>query len=170
MGSLPGGSRGPISGRDGDDPIGTIEMELLTLVRTLETIGRKSALYRSVDRAGYLALRTLDRLGPVPTNVLADALHLDASTITRQVTALVADGFVERVPNPGDRRSSDLAVTGLGLTVMRDVEGERHRVLREMFAGWSETERRQLGRSLTKLNLTLGERVAALNARTAPPA
>ena len=37
-----------------------VELELLKLVRHLETFGRKSSLYQEVDRAGYLALRTLD--------------------------------------------------------------------------------------------------------------
>jgi DNA-binding MarR family transcriptional regulator len=134
-------------------------MELLTLVRNLETLGRRSDLYRQVDRAGYLALRTLDRLGPVSTNVLADALHLDASTITRQVTALVASGLVERRPNPADRRSSDLAVTGHGLAVMAEVGTEREQVLSELFSGWTDHERRNLGRSLTKLNRSLLERM-----------
>jgi DNA-binding MarR family transcriptional regulator len=155
--------------QDGDhDPIGVVEMELLTLVRILDTLGRKSALYDRVDRAGYLALRTLDRLGPVPTHKLATALHLDASTITRQVTALVASGFVERQPNPEDGRSSDLAITELGAQVMEDVGRERRRVLDELFEGWSERERRTLGRSLTHLNLTLGDRVSALCADPRP--
>lgn len=168
MQSLPGTSSGPIGGAGDTDHIGTIEMGLLTLVRNLETIGRKSALYHQVDRAGYLALRTLDRIGPVPTNALAEALHLDASTITRQVTALVAGELVERVPNPGDRRSSDLAITDLGLEVMGSVERERRRVLRDMFGGWTESERRQLGVSLTKLNLSLSERVDTLSNQPDP--
>jgi hypothetical protein len=41
------------------DSISVIEIELLTLVRQLDTLGRKGSLYVQVDRAGYLALRTL---------------------------------------------------------------------------------------------------------------
>jgi hypothetical protein len=48
------------------DTIGVIELELLKLVRHLETFGRRSSLYLHVDRAGYLALRMLDALGPMP--------------------------------------------------------------------------------------------------------
>ena len=168
MQSLSGPTTGSIGRKEPDDPIATIEMELLTLVRTLETLGRRSALYGQVDRAGYLALRTLHRLGPVPTHTLADALHLDASTITRQVTALVTGGFVERRPNPEDGRSSDLAVTDLGLQVMAEVGHERQRVLRDLFDGWTESDRRNLGRSLTHLNLTLSTRVAELRAQPDP--
>src|SRR5580692_4273709 len=90
------------------DTIGVIELELLKLVRHLETFGRRSSLYLEVDRAGYLALRTLATMGPVSTKALANTLHLDASTVTRQITALEADGFVERHPDPSDRRSSTI--------------------------------------------------------------
>ena len=120
------------------DSISIIEMELMTLVRQLDTLGRKGSLYDQVDRAGYLALRTLERLGPIRTNALAEALHLDASTVTRQVTALVAGGFVARRPDPADGRSSTLALTAGGRRIMRAVEKERRRILNEMFCDWSE--------------------------------
>ena len=143
-----------------DDPIRTIELQLLTLVRYLETFGRKSSLYVRVDRAGYLALRTLDRLGPVHTNALSEALHLDASTVTRQVTALAASGLVERRPNPSDGRSSMLSLTGEGRRTMRQVERERRRVLREMLSDWDEGDRSETARILTKLNDSLVEKFA----------
>ncbi len=142
--------------------IGTIEIELLTLVRHLETLGRRSSLYAQVDRAGYLMLRTLERMGPVPTTVLATALGLDASTVTRQATVLVAGGFVERQPNPGDRRSSHLAITGTGRQAMSNVERERRRVLEEMFNDWSEGDQLNLGQCLTELNAALIGQVAKL--------
>jgi DNA-binding MarR family transcriptional regulator len=150
------------------DSISIIEMELMTLVRQLDTLGRKGSLYDQVDRAGYLALRTLERLGPIRTNALAEALHLDASTVTRQVTALVAGGFVARRPDPADGRSSTLALTAGGRRIMRAVEKERRRVLNEMFCAWSENDRRDLGRVLTKLNVSLIERVAMLREGGSP--
>lgn len=146
-----------------DDSISTIEMELLTLVRHLETLGRKSSLYRQVDRSGYLALRMLDRLGPLPTTTLADALQLDASTVTRQVNTLVTSGFAQRLPNPTDRRSSQLAITADGRRVMRGVERGRRRVLGQMFDEWNEEERQTLGEMLTKLNVSLIDQVERTN-------
>ena len=148
-----------------DDPITTIELQLLTLVRYLETFGRKSSLYVRVDRAGYLALRTLDRLGPVHTNALSEALHLDASTVTRQVTALAASGLVERRPNPSDGRSSMLSLTGEGRRTMRQVERERRRVLREMLSDWDDGDRSETARILTKLNDSLVEKFAKTQGR-----
>jgi DNA-binding MarR family transcriptional regulator len=149
------------------DSISVIELELLTLVRQLDTLGRKGSLYVRVDRSGYVALRTLERLGPVRTNELADELHLDASTVTRQVTALVAGGFVARRPDPADGRSSTLVLTADGRRIMGVVERDRRVLLHELFNDWAEGERRDLGRVLTKLNVSLGERVARLRAQPA---
>ncbi|HXA30792.1 MAG TPA: MarR family transcriptional regulator [Acidimicrobiales bacterium] len=149
------------------DSISVIELELLTLARQLDTLARKGSLYVRVDRSGYVALRTLERLGPVRTNELADELHLDASTVTRQVTALVAGGFVARRPDPADGRSSTLVLTAEGRRIMRVVERDRRVVLHELFSDWAEGERRDLGRVLTKLNISLGDRVARLREQSA---
>src|SRR5450755_3501461 len=102
----------------GTDAIGVIELELLKLVRHLETFGRRSSLYLHVDRAGYIALRMLEALGPLSTKALATALNLDASTVTRQITALESAGFVDRRPDPIDRRSSTIELTAEGRHTM----------------------------------------------------
>jgi DNA-binding MarR family transcriptional regulator len=166
------GTSGKFTGQDSgrnhnvdvaDHSISIIEIELLTLVRLLETLGRKSSLYLQVDRSGYLALRMLERLGPMPTTTLADALQLDASTVTRQVNTLVSSGFAQRLPNPTDKRSSQLAITAAGQLVMGEVERGRRRVLRQMFDGWDEEERHTLGEILTKLNFSLIDQVERTN-------
>ena len=116
---------------DGADAIGTIELELVKLVRQLETFGRRSSLYVRVDRAGYLAMRVLEDLGPVSTNALAQALHLDASTVTRQIAPLERGGLIERRPDPADGRSSSIALTAEGRRCMIDVTQERRRRIEE---------------------------------------
>jgi DNA-binding MarR family transcriptional regulator len=139
------------------DTIGVIELELLKLVRHLETFGRRSSLYLQVDRAGYLALRTLASMGPVSTKALARALNLDASTVTRQITALETDGFVARLPDPNDRRSSTIVLTPEGRRTMAGVEKERRQVMETLIGDWGEREKLTLGRALRRLNLSLLE-------------
>jgi len=139
------------------DTIGIIELELLKLVRHLETFGRRSSLYLHVDRAGYLALRTLEGMGPLSTKALATALDLDASTVTRQITALESAGFVERRPDPTDRRSSTIVLTSEGRRTMKGVERERRQGMETLVSDWSDYERATLGRGLNRLNLALLE-------------
>jgi DNA-binding MarR family transcriptional regulator len=139
------------------DAIGIIELELLKLVRHLETFGRRSSVYHHVDRAGYLALRTFEALGPLSTKALATALNLDASTVTRQITALEDGGFVERRPDPTDRRSSTITLTAEGRRAMGGVEQERRQGMEALVRDWDEDEKITLGRALNRLNVALLE-------------
>jgi DNA-binding MarR family transcriptional regulator len=146
----------------GPDTVGTIELELIRLVRHLDTFGRRSFLYTRVDRAGYLAMRMLDSLGPVSTSVLAQALHLDASTVTRQITALEGQGLVQRRANPVDGRSTTIALTARGHEAMREVERERRCLIEALVSDWDEPGKVNLGAALIRLN-------AALTGGVAPP-
>jgi DNA-binding MarR family transcriptional regulator len=139
------------------DTIGVIELELLKLVRHLDTFGRRSSLYLHVDRAGYLALRTIADLGPLSTKALARALNLDASTVTRQITALEGGGFVERRPDPSDRRSSTISLTEEGRRMMVGVEQERRQGIEGLVDEWAEEEKASFGRVLMRLNSSLVE-------------
>ncbi|HEX3795242.1 MAG TPA: MarR family transcriptional regulator [Acidimicrobiales bacterium] len=137
------------------DVIGSIELELLKLVRQLESFGRRSSLYERVDRAGYLALRTLDEIGPVSTNALASELQLDASTVTRQLTALEKGGLIERRPDPGDGRSTTIVLTPGGRHAMEGLERERRRRMELVVEGWSDTQIASLSSALALLNASL---------------
>jgi DNA-binding MarR family transcriptional regulator len=143
----------------GADAIGIIELELMKLVRHLETFGRRSSLYVRVDRAGYLAMRMLEDLGPANTNALAKALRLDASTVTRQITALERHGFVERCSNPADGRSSTIVLTPEGRQSMHEVERVRRRCIEAVVSDWDDAEQVDLGSALTRLNGSLTQSV-----------
>ena len=149
----------------GADAIGIIELELMKLVRHLETFGRRGSMYVRVDRAGYLAMRMLEGLGPVSTNALARALQLDASTVTRQIAALQCQGYVERRANPADGRSSTIALTSAGRQSMRAVERERRRQIEALVRDWDEAGQIDLGLALTRLNASLAESVTEADER-----
>lgn len=148
-----------------EDVMGTVELELLRLVRHLETFGRRGSLYAQIDRAGYLALRTLEDVGPASTNALARALHLDASTVTRQMSALERSGFIERRPDPRDGRSTTLVLVPEGREAMRQVERERRHRMASVLQAWSQPERENLATALTMLNASLTANVASFEER-----
>lgn len=141
------------------DTVGVVELELMKLVRHLETFGRKSSLYEKVDRAGYLALRTLDELGPSCVNGLAQELHLDSSTVTRQVSVLESGGFVTRSVDPNDGRSWLIDLTPQGRKTMRTVERGRRQAIESMLVEWPSEEVHDLARVMSRLNLALFDSV-----------
>jgi DNA-binding MarR family transcriptional regulator len=153
----------------GADAIGTIELELVKLVRHLETFGRRSSLYVRVDRAGYLAMRVLEDLGPMSTNALALALHLDASTVTRQIAPLERGGLIERSRDPADGRSSSIALTAEGCRCMADVKQERLRCIEALVSDWDGADQEGLAASLARLNSSLADSVAESRKRAQCP-
>lgn len=92
----------------------------------------------------YSLLSHVDKLGPLSPGVLARRMDLDASTLTRNLQPLLADGWVEMLPGE-DARSRLVQVTPAG-----------HAKRAEMQADWK--------RAQLSLNARLGnERVQRLH-------
>jgi DNA-binding MarR family transcriptional regulator len=130
-----------------------IERELVFLARWLEAAQRKQSY--PMERASYLLLLRLESDGPQRVAHLAAALGLDGSTVTRQLAALDANGWVERSPDPGDARATVVAATPAGLAAMDDLRRYRTERVRALFAGWTAEEQAQLGEVLGHLNEVL---------------
>ena len=130
-----------------------LEQELAYLARALEAIQRKRRY--PLDRALYLLLRLLGREGPQPVAAIAEALLLDASTVTRQVDALAGQGLVERIRNPGDRRSILVEVTEAGREMAATMRDMRLGRIALLFGEWDIEARGEFAEGLARLNATL---------------
>jgi DNA-binding MarR family transcriptional regulator len=146
---------GPRVGRltaNEDDGFDLIESELAVLTRALESMHRRSELYRDLDRASYLMARTLDTIGPVSINRLASVLGLDATTVTRQVATMEAAKLVARRSAPNDGRISLISLSPKGRRKMRSVQLARRERIARLLDDWKVDDRRQLGRLLARFN------------------
>jgi DNA-binding MarR family transcriptional regulator len=123
------------------------------LIRLFRLMDRKQAQYQAehpdaVERATYFLLVHLVKGGPQRAGALAEAVHSDPSTISRQVAHLVRLGLVERMADPEDGRATLLTATDEG----RRVFEENRRVRIERFAGvlsdWSIDDRRKFAELL----------------------
>jgi DNA-binding MarR family transcriptional regulator len=65
------------------------------------------------------ALASIDRHGPLTPSELAAREQIQRPTTTRIVDRLVAEGLVERTPDPHDRRCLRLATTAAGRATLR---------------------------------------------------
>jgi MarR family transcriptional regulator for hemolysin len=83
----------------------------------------------------------LDRMGPAVRQIdLAQAVGITQPSIVRVLDQLEAAGLVTRAPDPQDRRSNHLILTGAGNAQCRLIE-ERLVELREtMFDGISDSD------------------------------
>ncbi len=88
---------------------------------------------------------------PLPLSHLADRCCCVRSNITQLVDRLEAERLVERLPDPGDRRSVRAALTAAG----RERHAEAIRIVgeteRQVFARLGEEDRQALTRLLGRL-------------------
>ena len=88
------------------------------------------------DRAAFVLLHPLVRLGPLRQGALAEPVRADPSTVSRHVAALVAEGLVQRVADESDGRASRLVVTDAGLAALEQLGRDRAAVLDRITDGW----------------------------------
>jgi DNA-binding MarR family transcriptional regulator len=134
------------------DPLGHIETEMLVFVRNLEAQARRTDLFRDMDRASYLLARTLEITGPLSINTLAEALHLDATTVTRQVATMANSSFVARGTDPHDRRVRAVALTAKGRRVMESLRRERRTRVDRLLVDFDAADRDEFGGLLERFN------------------
>jgi DNA-binding MarR family transcriptional regulator len=125
------------------------------LIRLVRLIERKQVQYQAehpdaVERATYHLLVHLVKDGPRRAGSLADAVHSDPSTISRQIGHLVRLGLVERTADPVDGRATLLAATEEGRRVFEENRRIRNERIAEMLESWSDDDRRALSELLTR--------------------
>ncbi len=139
-----------------DEAVGydNLSGELIRLTRLLE---RAYARYSAqsgdgVERAAYLLLVHLVKHGPRRLSSLAEAVHSDVSTVSRQVTQLVQLGLVARQPDPSDGRASMLAATGDGVRTYERKRARRTRHFAELLEDWPTQDWQRLHELVTRFN------------------
>ncbi|MGW4768328.1 MarR family winged helix-turn-helix transcriptional regulator [Nocardia sp. NPDC004278] len=99
--------------KDGmDKPVHLVEFETMLLSRYQLSSRRRA--HGMLERSAYVLLSRLAIDGPRSIRQLSDALHLDASTLSRQIAALLRDRLVERIPDPDGGMARKFRTTAEG--------------------------------------------------------
>ncbi|WP_067817517.1 MarR family winged helix-turn-helix transcriptional regulator [Nocardia inohanensis] len=125
-----------------DDVIDAVALQVIRLGRLRDRTNAQiaAATQGEIEPAAFAILFQLIHHGPMRSGALAEALYSDASTISRQVAALVKKGLLERRADPSDGRVSVLAITEMGRTVATEIRARRNDSLRKIFGDWPEDE------------------------------
>lgn len=145
------------AGRAQDPELAVAEELGYQLTRLVSMASRAKAHLHAVaadgiERAAYALLAHLVREGPQRTTALADAVHSDTSTVSRQVSALVQCGLVERTADPEDGRACLLVATDKGRGTFDRAKAERAKYIAKLLADWSQTDQRTLVMLLDRFN------------------
>ena len=93
----------------------------LTRAVTRQSVG----LSTTVPTASLRLLSQVDELGPLTIGALATADRCSQPTMSAGVAALVDRGWATKTPNPQDARSTLVALTASGRTVLHQARRER---------------------------------------------
>jgi DNA-binding MarR family transcriptional regulator len=144
-----------------------LEREIGLLLRRSRAISAKLAaeLHPDLDGAAYGLLALLQDAGPLRASDLVARLGLDKSTISRQVTALVELGLVDRAPDPDDGRAQVLSPSGEGTRQLSRIRQARRARWESDLEEWPAQDIATLAELLERLN-RLGEKRDAESRRT----
>ena len=93
------------------------------------------------------ALATIERCGPMTPSELAAAERVQRPTVTRLLSRLEELRLITRTPDPADGRSTLLAVTADGSSLLASARTRKDVFLSERLAGLSAADRATLERA-----------------------
>jgi len=134
----------------------SIDPELAELANAVGTrIGRLArVLIRETIEVSRTTLSVLATLREQPRRIteLASLEHVAQPTMTVLVSRLEQRGWVERHPDPTDRRAVQVAITEAGTKVLDELIARRTALLAERLGDLSEGERETLARAIPILD------------------
>ena len=110
-----------------------------------------------VDPAQAAILYRLKCHGPARLGDLAEAMRLDASTVSRHVQQLGEQGFIDRDPDPEDGRARIIAISDAGRSALKRTFDQRRAVISDAMTDWSDADRERLRHDIIRLTSALGE-------------
>ena len=126
-------------------------------IRLVRKIGASFTFQRNdgIESAAYAVLACAVMGGPQRLTALAEAVHADPSTVSRQTAALVRHGLLERRADPDDGRATLLVATAQGRQVFEENKEMRSRMLAAALGEWSVTDLAALTVLLDRFNTDL---------------
>jgi MarR family transcriptional regulator, lower aerobic nicotinate degradation pathway regulator len=122
--------------------------QLATHAHRLSAEGHAGA---GAGRYHYRVLAALQEFGPASQADLARRGNLDGSDMVATINELAERGYVERTPDPDDRRRNLVRLTRAGTQQLRRMDRALDTVQDELLAPLSPTDRQDLTRLLTRL-------------------
>jgi len=133
------------------DEVARLAGGLRTTVVRLNHFLRGPVARRGVTPTRLTAMATLEKCGPMRPGDLADRLSISAASMSRLVEALEEGGWVERQPDPQDRRAQLLSLSGHGRETLTRMRLEGTGELAEAIRALPQGERDRLAAALPVL-------------------
>lgn len=142
-----------------------LSAELIHLVKKIEALRHHTPrVHPGAEPSAYPVIFALRR-GPARVSALAEMVHSDVSTISRQVSHLVSHDLVAKVSDPDDGRAQRVALTDKGEALVRRLQDGRGKWIQQLLAGWDDAKARDFTHYLHEFTEVLGAELDEVRAR-----
>ncbi|MFF9849087.1 MarR family winged helix-turn-helix transcriptional regulator [Streptomyces litmocidini] len=133
--------------------------ELARSVSAIGAVKRGLARVLPVDCQGGSAavLALVNHHGAMRTSKLAELMAVDMSVCSRHVAHTVEHGWIERLPDPDDRRSRILHLTEPGRAMLDELDRRVTEAFSRHLAEWTDDDVDQLTHLLARLRDSFGD-------------
>lgn len=138
-----------------DKPTNRIEFETMLLGRHLTRPRRGEG---HLDASAYALLSRLCIDGPMSVGELSEAFILDTSTISRQSSAMLNSGLVERIPDPDGGMARKFRITAEGRQRLDAERAGNVAGLDRVMADWEPDDVAAFAAMLERFNLDIERR------------
>lgn len=135
-----------------DDSLEVLELEIAMMVRALRTRTFENDKKQELKRASYLILLLISKNGPMGVKSIAEKLHLDISTVSRQAAGLMKDELLEKKQSETDRRSYLYDINDKGHDVILHIRQGRKQRFAKIIDEWEDKEIEDFAHLLHKFN------------------
>lgn len=143
-----------------------LSLRLIRLMKLIKSVrSHAPRLHPAVESAAYPIMFNLVD-GPKRVSSVADCVHSDVSTVSRQASCLAAYGLLEKLQDPEDGRVWMLSLTTEGKELVEDLAQQRGEWFRRALQEWDATEVEQFSRLLERLTLGCEHEYERLMKRT----
>ena len=120
-----------------------LSAELIHLVKKIEAIRHHTPrVHPGSEPSTYPVIFALRHGGPARVSAIAEMIHSDVSTVSRQVSHLVAHGLLVKVSDPDDGRAQRVALTDEGEALVQRLQDGRGKWIQRMLADWDDDKAR----------------------------
>lgn len=135
-----------------DKSLEVLELEIAMMVRSLRNRTTEMDESQELRQASYFILLIISNKGAMSVKDMADQLHLDVSTVSRQAGELAKKDLLKKIPSEIDRRSYFYELTNKGWKILSSNRVPRQERFQKMISQWDEDEIDDFSRLLKKFN------------------
>jgi DNA-binding MarR family transcriptional regulator len=132
-----------------------VSLGLIRVMKLMQALRQHAPRqHPAVDTAAYPVLFTL-AAEPQRVSSLAEQVHSDVSTVSRQVTTLAAHGLLEKVSDPEDGRAQVVRLSTEGEALVARIQHTRNEWFATLLADWDHDDAADFAAHLERFGATL---------------